>query len=108
MPRGAAVVNYRGKRGAVWRIKYRDAAGKQVMETLGPEPSWTARKAERELGKRLAAVEKGFRKPARVTFADFAARFRQDYLPGRNLKRSDRELRERSAPPPHAVFRRGS
>ncbi len=36
MPRGAAVVRYEGKRGAVWRIKYRDAAGKQVLETLGP------------------------------------------------------------------------
>jgi hypothetical protein len=39
MPRGAAVVRYEGKRGAVWRIKYRDAAGKQVLETLGPERS---------------------------------------------------------------------
>ena len=63
MPRGAAVVRYQGKRGAVWRIKYRDAAGKQVQETLGPEPPWTERKAQRELGKRLAAVDDGFRKP---------------------------------------------
>lgn len=88
MPRGAAVVRYEGKRGAVWRIKYRDAAGKQVLETLGPEPPWTRRLAERELGKRLAAVDEGFRKPDRTTFADFARRFVDDYLPGRNLKRS--------------------
>jgi integrase len=88
VPRGAAVIRYEGKRGPVWRIKYRDAAGKQVMETLGPEPTWTERRAQRELGKRLDAVDKGFRKPTRVTFAEFAGRFEADYLPGRNLKRS--------------------
>jgi integrase len=88
MPRGTAVVRYQGKRGAVWRIKYRDAAGKQVQETLGPEPPWTERMAQRELGKRLAAVDQGFRKPKHVTFADFADRFVRDYLPGRKLKQS--------------------
>jgi integrase len=86
MPRGASVVRYQGKRGPVWRIKYRDAAGRQIQETLGPQPPWTERNAQRELGKRLAAVEEGFRKPDRVTFTDFADRFVQDYLPGRNLK----------------------
>jgi integrase len=86
MPRGTAVIRYEGKRGAVWRIKYRDAAGKQVQETLGPEPPWTDRKAQRELGKRLAAVDDGFRKPERTTFADFIDRFEREYLPGRNLK----------------------
>jgi integrase len=86
MPRGAAVVRYQGKRGVVWRIKYRDAAGKQLMETLGPEPPWNERKAMRELGKRLAAVDEGFRKPVRMTFDEFARRYTQDYLPGRNLK----------------------
>ena len=88
MPRGAAVVRYEGQRGAVWRVKYRDAVGRQVQETLGPEPPWTERRAQRELGKRLAAVEEGFRKPDRVTFADFAERFVDDYLPGRRLKPS--------------------
>ncbi len=91
MPRGANVVRYQGKRGAVWRIRYRDAAGRQVQETLGPEPPWTERKAQRELGKRLAAVAEGFRKPDRVTFADFAERFVREYLPGRNLKRTTLE-----------------
>jgi integrase len=86
MPRGATVIRYEGKRGAVWRIKYRDAAGKQVQETLGPEPPWTERKAQRELGKRLASVDEGFRKPERTTFADFTDRFEREYLPGRNLK----------------------
>jgi integrase len=91
MPRGAAVVRYQGSRGPVWRIKYRDAAGKQVQETLGLEPSWTERKAQRELGKRLAAVDEGFRKPKRTTFAEFAARYLRDYLPGRNLKQTTTE-----------------
>jgi integrase len=91
MPRGASVVRYQGKRGAVWRIRYRDAAGRQVQETLGPEPEWTERRAQRELGKRLAAVQEGFRKPDKTTFAEFADRFVRDYLPGRNLKRSTTE-----------------
>lgn len=91
MPRGASVVRYQGKRGAVWRIRYRDAAGRQVQETLGPEPPWTERKAQRELGRRLAAVAEGFRKPDRVSFSDFAERFVRDYLPGRNLKRTTLE-----------------
>ena len=88
MPRGAAVIRFEGKRGPVWRIKYRDAAGKQVQETLGPEPPWTERKAQRELGKRLAAAQEGFRKPDRTTFAAFADRYIRDYLPGRNLKQT--------------------
>ena len=82
MPRGAASSVTRASAGPVWRIKYRDAAGKQVLETLGPEPPWTERKAQRELGKRLAAVDEGFRKPDRDTFAEFADRFVQR-LPAR-------------------------
>jgi integrase len=85
---GASVIRYEGKRHIVWRIKYRDATGRQIQETLGPEPPWTERKAQRELGKRLAAVAEGFRKPERVRFADFADRFVSEYLPGRNLKRT--------------------
>jgi integrase len=86
MPRGAAVIRYQGKRGAVWRIRYRDAAGRYVKETLGREPPWNKTKAERELGKRLADVEDGYRKPDKLTFAAFRTRFEDEYLPGRNLK----------------------
>lgn len=35
MARGSAVIKYEGKRGAVWRVKFHDATGRQVMETLG-------------------------------------------------------------------------
>jgi integrase len=86
MPRGATVIRYQGKRYVVWRIKYRDAAGQQVQETLGREPAWNRQRAQRELGKRLGAVDDGYRKPKRITFAAFSKRFLNDYLPGRNLK----------------------
>jgi integrase len=89
VPSGAACVRRPGKRGVAWAIKYRDAAGRQVWETLGREPEWSEARAQRELGKRLQAVERDrWRKPERVTFAAFADRWEAGYLPGRNLKPS--------------------
>jgi len=89
VPRGAAVIEYRGKRGVVFRIKYVDADGQQVMETVGrAADGWTERKAERELGHRLHQVEQGRRKPVKLTFGGFSDRFLDEHLPGRNLKRS--------------------
>jgi integrase len=74
MPRGAAVIPYNGKRGKVWRIKYRDATGKQVMETVGAERDGvTEKRAEAELRERLVRVErKNYRRPKQVTFAAYA------------------------------------
>src|SRR3954447_5818460 len=86
MPSGAGVIEYRGKRGVVWRIKYADATGRQVMETLGPErDGWTRKKAEAELRERLVRGERGgWRgglvrggrgggpKPAPLTFEQYA------------------------------------
>jgi integrase len=74
MPRGAAVIPYDGKRGRVWRVKYADADGKQVMETLGAEAEgWTRRKAEAELRERLVRVEKrSYRRPKPITFRQYA------------------------------------
>jgi hypothetical protein len=37
MPRGDVVIRYAGKRGVVWRIKFSDSDGKQVMEKVGAE-----------------------------------------------------------------------
>ena len=90
MPRGAAVIRYEGPRGVVWRIKFRDAERRQVQETLGPESrGWTEKKAQRELGKRLADVAREhYCHPQPLAFGDFAARFETEYLPGRNLKAS--------------------
>jgi integrase len=76
------VIVYHGKRGDVYRLKYTDARGKQVMETLGPAKSkqrpdgWTAKQAEKELGKRIAAVEdNGYERPKPLTFRAYAERW---------------------------------
>jgi integrase len=81
------VWRYEGKRGVVWRIRYTDAAGRRVLETLGREPALDRKHAERELRRRLVDVEReGYRKPEKLTFAIFAERWLVDYLPARNLK----------------------
>jgi integrase len=74
MPRGAAVIPYDGKRGRVWRIKFADAAGEQVMETVGAERDGVTRKqAESELRERLVRVERrGYRRPRPLAFRDYA------------------------------------
>lgn len=74
MPRGAAVIPYHGKRGTVWRIKYADADGRQVQETIGAERDGVTRKqAEAELRERLVRVErKGYRRPKPLTFGQYA------------------------------------
>ena len=74
MPRGAALIPYHGKRGTVWRIKYADAEGRQVMETVGAERDGVTRKqAEAELRERLVRVDrKGYRRPRALTFGEYA------------------------------------
>jgi integrase len=89
--KSVSVIRYQGKRGVVWRIKYRDASGRQVVETLGPEPAWNRRSAQRELTLRLADVAKGYSKPERINFAEFSKRFMAMHAPARNLKFSTRE-----------------
>jgi integrase len=86
------VWRYQGKRGIVWRIRYTDAAGRRVLETLGREPDWSRRSAEAELRRRLVDVEReGYRKPEKLTFAVFAERWLEEYLPGRGLKLTTEE-----------------
>jgi integrase len=76
MPSGS-VIRYEGSRGVVWRVKYRDATGRQVMETVGAERDGvTRRQAEAELRERLVKVDRrGWRKPAPLTFADYGDRW---------------------------------
>ena len=90
MPSGAAVIRYEGARGVVWRVKYRDADGHQVQETLGREvEGWTKRKAEAELRARLTDVRREGRRKARaVTLASFAREWLDTYPAARGLKRS--------------------
>lgn len=89
MPSGACVISYAGKRGVVWYVKFRDADGRQVKERVGrAADGWTRQRAERELGKRLDAVEKGLRKPTRRTFNDLADEFERITLEAKPRKRS--------------------
>jgi integrase len=65
-----SVIRYAGKRGTVWRIKYADADGRQVMETVGAERDGiTERKAAELLQERLVDVRrKGYRRPGPLSF----------------------------------------
>jgi integrase len=86
-PKWGRVWRYEGPRGVVWRVRYRDASGRRVLETLGREPEWSRSRAEKELRRRLVDVEReGYRKPQKIAFAVFAERWLEDYLPSRNLK----------------------
>lgn len=69
-----SVLSYKGARGVVWRIKYRDGDGRQVMETLGREQDgWDRDRAEETLEDRLQAVRRnGYRPPKPVTFSSWA------------------------------------
>jgi integrase len=71
--RRPGLLRYEGKRGAVWRIRYRDATGKQVMETVGAERDGvTQTVAARVLRERRAAVDKGYHRPKLLTFDAYA------------------------------------
>lgn len=75
-----SVIEYAGKRGTVWRIKWTDAAGRQVQETVGAERDGVTRKtAEVELRERLTRVaKKGYRRPQPITFANYARTWFQE------------------------------
>jgi hypothetical protein len=92
MPDGACVIKYAGKRGVVWRVKFKDADGRQVTETLGrADAGWTKRTAEAALRNRLADVERlGLKRPQPTTFATFASRWLDGYPAATGLKRSTR------------------
>lgn len=73
MPSGACVVRYEGARGVVWRVKWTDASGRQVQETVGREAEGFKRKdAEAVLRERLVNARNGYRKPERVTFESYS------------------------------------
>jgi integrase len=87
MPSG--IVKYVGSRGTVWRIRYEDASGKQVQETLGRSPEWSKRKAEAALRARQVAVERDqYRRPDPVSFTSFAREWLASYPQAKGLKRS--------------------
>jgi hypothetical protein len=67
----ASVIRRDGVRGAVFYVKFVDAAGRQVKERIGREADgWNERKARAELEARLTDVRReGLRKPKALTFA---------------------------------------
>ena len=88
-PKWGRVWRYEGLRGVSWRIRYTDAAGRRILETLGKEPDWNRRKAEATLRERLVDVSRdGYRYPDKTTFKAFADRWLSEHLPGRNLKQT--------------------
>lgn len=59
------------------------------METLGPErDGWTQRRAERALGAKLDAVQRGMRKPRKRTFGDLLDEFVEVALTAKPRKKS--------------------
>jgi hypothetical protein len=82
---GVEPTNNHAERGLRGAVIYR----KLSLGSQSDQGERTIERAQRELGKRLQAVERDrCRKPERVTFAALAARYEADYLPGRNLKPS--------------------
>ena len=91
--RNGSVIRYAGKRGAVWRVRYRNADGRRVCETLGPEvDGWTESKAKEALRERLVDVKRdGRRKLEPMRFETFALAWLASYPDAQDLKRSTRE-----------------
>lgn len=88
--RTGSVIVYEGARGRVFRIRYRDAAGERVLETLGADADgWTEAKARDVLRERLVDVKRDRRrKIAPVTLAEFAREWLPVYIATKALKRS--------------------
>jgi hypothetical protein len=88
--RNGSVIRYAGKRGATWSIRYRDADGRRVYETLGREfDAWDKKRATEELLARLVDVKReGRRKLEPLTFATFAREWLDTYPATKDLKRS--------------------
>jgi integrase len=96
MPSGACVIKYKGRRGVVWYVKYRDASGRQVKEKVGSAAEGcTKRKAEALLRARLTDVSRDqYVKPERATFTTLAEEWLADYPVAKELKRSTRRAYE--------------
>jgi integrase len=91
------VVIFRGKRGVVFRARYRDASGRRVCETIGREDEgWTLKKAGESLDELLVDVRReGRRKLEHMTLAAFAREWLDTYRVADpadgGLKRSTRD-----------------
>lgn len=87
-----SIIQYHGPRGLIYRMKYRDATGKQVQETLGAAADgWTRKKAEAVLADRLAEVRAGYQQPKRALFADYARTWLDDHAKAKQLEEETRK-----------------
>lgn len=91
--REGSVLVYNGKRGKTFGIRYRDADGRRVSETLGSElEGWDRKRAAEALEERRVAVRtEGRRKLEPATFATFAREWLKSYPDAKDLKRSTRQ-----------------
>jgi integrase len=91
--RRGTVVRVDGTRGASFALRYADASGKRVYETLGrDEEGWTPRKAADALAERLVDVRRdGLEKVKPKTFGSFAGEWLERYADAKGLKRSTRQ-----------------
>lgn len=86
------VIRYDGRRGTVWRLRYADAAGRRVSETLGSErDGWNDRSARDALLDRLHRVrnERHVRSQP-VTLDAFARGWLDTYPAAKGLRESTR------------------
>jgi integrase len=91
-----SVIPYHGKRGTVWRIKYRDASGRQVMETVGAERDGMTEKRARELlqERQVDVRRKAYCRPRPLTFKAYRATwFEQGNTRRRWAKRTEIQYR---------------
>lgn len=86
------IIPYAGARGLVYRMKFRDASGRQVQMTIGAAADgWTRAKAEAVLADKMAEVRRGFRQPTRTRFADFAPKAVTGHVERKMLKETTKE-----------------
>src|SRR5439155_26595217 len=88
-----SVIVYSGRRGKTFGIRYRDADGRRVSETLGSElEGWDRKRAEEALdGRRVDVRREGRRKLDPVRFETFAREWLDTYPTTKDLKRSTTE-----------------
>lgn len=93
MARGAVITRvWKDGKTRSYAIKFRDASGRQVLETIGP----SKKEAERVLAERMQAVNRGtYKQLQEASFAEFAARWLIDYASPR-VKPSTYESYERA------------
>src|SRR5204863_4069476 len=88
-----SVIVYNGRRGKTFGIRYRDADGRRVSETLGSElEGWDQKRAEEALDDRRVDVRRdGRRKLEPIRFEAFAREWLASYPDAKDPKRSTRE-----------------